>query len=158
MPSHVRIFFWLGVCAVLYSVLSTAWFLTFPTQETIAVMARLPPAFRALTQHVIVRNTIFVTAFWAIIPLVLLWLAAFRRQNWARWGYVALFAFHKIVPWVVALAYFRRVPHAWDFPLHDWSEPAALVSNALILVTIAFAFTGNARDWFRRSARRAVAA
>jgi hypothetical protein len=158
MPSHVRIFFWLGTCAALYSILSTAWFLTFPPQETIAVMARLPSAFRALTQHVIVRNTIFIMVFWTGIELVLLWLAAFRRQNWARWGYAALFAFHKIAPWVTALIYLRRVPHALEFPLRDWSDPMALVSNALILAAIAFAFTGNARDWFRRSARQAAAA
>ena len=86
MPSHVRFFFWLGIFAVLYSVLTTARFLAFPAQETIAAMARLPPAFRAVTQHVILRNTIFVTTLWAAVPLVLLWLAAFRRQNWARWG------------------------------------------------------------------------
>ncbi len=158
MPSHVRIFFWLGVCAILYSVSFTAWFLMFPSQETITVMARLPPAFRAFTEHAILRNTIVFTALWAVVPSVLLWLAAFRRQNWARWGYAALFAFHKIMPWVVALAYFRRVPHTFDFPLRDWSDPMALVSNALVLAAIAFAFTGNARDWFRPGARQAAAA
>lgn len=158
MPSHVRIFFWLGVCAVLYSVSLTAWFLMFPSPETIATMARLPPAFRAMTEHVILRNTIFITALWAIVPLVLLWLAAFRRQNWARWGYAGLFAFHMIVPWVIALAYLRRVPHAWDFALRDWSDPMALAPNVVILAAIAFVFTGNARDWFRRNARQVVAA
>ena len=151
MPSHVRIFFGLGICAILFSLLLTAWFLTFPSQETLAALARLPPAFRAVTQHVILRNTIFVTTLWAAVPLVLLWLAAFRRQNWARWGYAALFAFHRIVPWVIALAYLRRSPHAFDFPLRDWSDPLSLVSNALVLAAIAFAFTGNARGWFARA-------
>ena len=153
MPSHVRIFFWLGVGAVLYSVSLTAWFLTFPSQETIATMARLPLAFRVIAEHAILRNTLVITTVWAVIPLALLWAAAFRRKNWARWGYAALFAFHMIVPWVIALVYLRRLPHALDFPLRDWSDPIALVSNALVLATIAFAFTGNARDWFRRDAR-----
>ncbi len=83
---------------------------------------------------------------WAIIvPLMVLlvYLIARRRKNWARWLLAILF--------VVGLP--GSIPAVTD--ALAFNPPVAFLMGAQILtqlVALIFVFTGNARDWFSRSA------
>src|ERR1700678_4007448 len=76
MPSHVRLFFWIIVALVAYWILSAVWRLA---------------SYRG---HPINNAIIFVTiasvTIQCLIYLIPAWLAAFRRQNWARWAFAAV--------------------------------------------------------------------
>ena len=75
------------------------------------------------------------------ILILLIWLIARRRKNWARWVLLALFVF--------------GLPGAWTnisstFPAHAVVGVLMLVQAALQAIAIFFVFTGNARGWFSK--------
>jgi hypothetical protein len=141
MPSHVRIFFWIIVLVVAYWALSAACFLAFPPASFVARLAKLSPVVRQIVR----AGSLMPVAARCLAFLLLAWLAAFRDQNWARWGIVFLFVWITAVPAGFALA-----THGFSLYLRDsLLDPGFLIETALLAVAIGFIFTGNARRRFR---------
>jgi len=80
------------------------------------------------------------TAILAVM-LLILWLIAFKRQNWARWLWIALFVLG--TPGYIAI--FK------DLLGISLAGAISLTQVALQLVALYFVFTGNAKPWFRRT-------
>jgi hypothetical protein len=141
MPSHVRIFFWIIVLVVAYWVASAAWVLAFPPSQFSAALTKLTPEARGIIRaDMLVPLAVRCVAF-----LLLAWLAAFRDQNWARWGIAFLSLWITAVPAVFALT-----THTFDRYLQDHLlDPGFLIVTALLVAAIVFVFTGNARLRFR---------
>jgi hypothetical protein len=84
--------------------------------------------------------TIAVQIAFLVIFLLLVWLAARRRQNWARWVLLVLA--------LIALPYF--LPTLIDF--FRVSALIGLLTAAqwiLLAAALYLIFTGNARAWFQ---------
>jgi len=129
MPSNIRNFFWLN-CLSLILGLGTAT-LTAHTTAAMAAAAGHGPGF-------VIAIQVFVLAF----MLLILWLIAFKRQNWARWLWLALFVLG--TPGYIAI--FKNL-----FGI-SLAGAISLTQVALQLVALYFVFTGNAVAWFRRTA------
>ncbi|HUO03374.1 MAG TPA: hypothetical protein VMU31_11380 [Rhizomicrobium sp.] len=145
MPSHLRIFFWLIAAIAAYWVVSVAWVMMFPPAEMVAALARVSAALREQIRENAWRITIVSTAIRVVVFVGLAWLAAFRRQNWARWALLAVFVLSNAAPYAAAV-YFGRVP---EFLLRYRDLQADIIA-ALIALALVFAFTGNARGAFKR--------
>jgi hypothetical protein len=157
MPSHVKIFAALGFLAVAYSVLSTAWFLAFPSAHYLAMLARLPAGLAVEERHMDLLSQGGITAFFAIVNAMLIWLAAFRRSNLARWSYAILFVSRQSLPLFLLL----RGPEYTALVLRDYLDDLSNVRFYIavvpVIAAIVFSFTGNARAWFARSRAPAMA-
>jgi hypothetical protein len=84
-----------------------------------------------------------VQAFVFFLILLLTWLAARRRQNWARWIFLGMFV----------LGTFAYIPTAGE----TWRGNflGGILSSVQIFLqggAVYFVFSGNAPDWFKRSA------
>ena len=152
MPSHVRIFWYLSVAIVTYWVLSTAWFLAFPSAHHLATLAKLPPELREGTRRIDLQIAIVSTSVWCGATLGFAWLAAFRRQNLARWTFAALFLLRESIPLILAAAYHRLDDYFVQLAHADWTDPRGYITPALSIAAIGFVFSRDARDWFRRPA------
>jgi hypothetical protein len=161
MPSNVKIFWWLSVAVVAYWAVMTAWHAMFPSAHELAVLAKMPAELRDKVRRTDTSIPILTTAFWSAVTLGLAWLAAFRRQNWARWAYAFAFVVREfLLPWIV-VAYVYLVQstgaHYWGALWEDaWnstfslsSDPRHYIVPALTIAAIAAVFMGNAKDWFR---------
>lgn len=146
MPSHLRIFFWLIAAVAAYWVVSVAWVMVFPPAEMIAALARVPAALRDQIRENAWRITIVSTAIRVVVFVGLAWLAAFGRHNWARWALVVIFILSHLAPFLGAI-YFHRLP---EF-LARYHDLQADIIAALIALALVFAFTGNAKDAFRKA-------
>lgn len=89
---------------------------------------------------------LFAAIFWSALILALAFFAAFRRVSWGRWGLLLVFVIQQMVPLGTA-AYFHHLDQYIGIFLK--SLPFSLAMPALLLTAIGFAFTGNARGWFR---------
>jgi len=157
MPNNVKIFFGLCLALVAYWVYSTISYLAFPSAHYLAMMAKLPPEFRQMTRYVDIRNMTVSTSVWCVIILLIGWLAAFRRQNWARWTLASLFVLALLLPVGVdaylAIHYDTPIGTVVQNYVHyNWSRPTEYLVLAIEAAIIVFAFTGNARSWFRKKA------
>jgi hypothetical protein len=162
MPSHVKIFWWLTVIVVTYVVLSHAWYLAFPPAHVLAVWAKVPARFRDLMHFVNIEY--FVIAVVANgVWLALAWLAAYRRKNWARWMITIWFLLGLASPlviyaWYVLVGNHELVQHYWRFEIDaeakEWENPRSYVVPLVTIAALVFAFTGNARAWFKPPAKR----
>jgi|GEM_PF-4744564 len=144
MPSHLKVFFWLVAAVAAYWVASMLWVMEFPPAEMTTALAKIPAPMRAA----LARNAWMITLISTIIRVAvfvgLAWLAAFRRQNWARWSLLVIFILSHAAPLVLAIK-FGRMPEFLS-RYYDWQ--ADLIALVLA-VALAFAFTGNARAAFR---------
>jgi phosphatidylserine synthase len=129
MPSNVRNFFWLNCMSMVLGAVTSV--LMAPKLTEIAAAAGHGPGF-------VMGIQIFVT----IMVLIFLWLIAFKRQNWARWVWLAM----SILGAPGSIANFKTY---LGTPL-----AAAIHSTQMVLMLVAlyFVFTGNAKPWFRRDA------
>jgi hypothetical protein len=145
MPSHLKIFFWLVVTVAAWWVGSMLWVMQFPPAEMVAALAKIPPGMRAAVARNAWQITLVSTAIRVVVFVGLAWLAAFRRQNWARWALLVIFILSHAVPFAIAM----RLDRMQEFisRYHDWQgDVIALV----IAAALAFAFTGNAREGFKK--------
>lgn len=147
MPSHLRIFFWLIVAIAAYWVVTAVWFLEFPPAAVKAVMARLPEAARQMIAQNDWKLVLIPALSWAVLFSGLAWLAACKRQNWARVGVLVLFLIRVLVPLAMAAAAGRVI-----FYLQlTYRNPAADAETLILALAILFSFTGNARAAFAAS-------
>lgn len=145
MPSHLRIFFWLVVAIALYWVASMVWVMEFPPAAMTSALAKIPPAIRDQIKENAWRITLVSTAIRVAIFVGLAWLAAFRRQNWARWLLLAVVIFMHAAPLALAL----RLGRVQEFLLR-YADLQADIVAALLILALVFAFTGDARGAFAR--------
>jgi hypothetical protein len=144
MPSHLKIFFWLVAAVAAYWVASMLWVMEFPPAEMTAALAKIAAPMRAAVAHNAWIITLISTIIRVAVFVGLAWLAAFRRQNWARWSLLVIFILSHAAPLVLAMK-FGRMPE-FISRYHDWQgDLIALV----LAVALAFAFTGNASEAFR---------
>ena len=127
MPSNVRSFFWLNVLSLVLG-LGTA----ILTAQTTAAMA----AAAGYGQGSVIGIQVLTMAF----MLLILWLIAFKRQDWARWLWLALFV-------VGTPGYIGIFKNLFGISL---AGAISLTQVALQLVALYLVFTGNATAWFRR--------
>jgi hypothetical protein len=145
MPSHVRTFFWIIVALITYWIFSAALALAYHRG-------------RPFNDQVIFIR-IFATAIQCLIYLIPAWLAAFHRQNWARWVFAAIVVVAPILalwPLLYLTGHFRDIVLQAYFT--TLTNPKSIAVNALSIAAIVFVFTGNAREWFKRSVPREVRA
>jgi hypothetical protein len=112
-------------------------------------MAKLPAHLAVEARRWDLQYRITVTAFWAILTSLLIWLAAFRRANVARWAYALLFVLSQSIP----LFLLSRGPEARAIVLKDYLDDLSNVRFYIavvpVIAAIVFSFTGNATAWFR---------
>jgi hypothetical protein len=145
MPSHLKIFFWLVAAVAAYWVASMLWVMEFPPAEMVAALAKIPVGMRAAVARNAWQITLISTVIRVAVFVGLAWFAAFRRQNWARWSLLVIFILSHAAPLALAMK-FGRMPEFLS-RYQDWQ--ADLI--ALVLAAaLAFAFTGNAREAFKR--------
>ena len=78
----------------------------------------------------------------ALNGAVMIWLIARKRQNWARWTFLVLF--------VIGLP--LSVPQLLaTFQTSALSAVLGLVQLLLQVYAFFLIFTGNAKDWFRKT-------
>jgi hypothetical protein len=83
---------------------------------------------------------LLVQFFTLAFIFLLIWLTAFRRQNWARWIFVIMF--------VLGLpAYALTFRTIFDTPVQ---AGISLFQLALEIASLCFIFSGNAVAWFKR--------
>jgi len=153
VPSHVRIFWWLSVALVAYWVLSAVWFLEFPTNHYLAVLAKLPAAHREYVRRADLQNMLIWTSILVGVTLALAWFAMFRHANWSRWAFAALFIMRESIPFLIYVAYYHRLDlFREELARENWTDPLGYVDAALSIAAILFVFSGNARGWFRTPA------
>jgi hypothetical protein len=131
MPSNVRNFFWLNVLSLALGV-----------PVAIMTSSKLYAAAAAGGQGPGFIIGIQVTTM--AVLLLLLWLIAFKRRNWARWVWIALFVLG--TPGYIAI--FRNL-----FGI-SVAGAISLMQLALQLVALYSIFTGNASGWFRRDSEK----
>ena len=74
-----------------------------------------------------------------LILILLIWLVARRRKNWARWVMVVMFSVG-LVPAILTMAgLFQANPAAGGI---------MVVQSVLQIVALVLVFSGNARPWF----------
>jgi hypothetical protein len=127
MPTNVRNFFWLNVLSLLLGVITAT--LTAHTIAAMATAAGHGPDF-----------VIVIRVFVVVVMLLILWLIAFKRQNWARWLWLALFV-------LGTPGYIGLFKNLFGISL---AGAISLAQVALQIVALYLVFTGNAAVWFRR--------
>lgn len=149
MPISVTIFWWLAVTIVLCWMCITIWFLFFPSVHYVSTLGQLPSQFRADVRRADMGTALIKTSFLSILTLCLAWLAAFRRLNWARWGFIILFLVYKSVPLAVSLAYHRFQGYIGELGQMNWRDYPIPI---LALTAAAFVFSKHSYDWFHSRA------
>ena len=127
MPTNVRNFFWLNVLSLALGALNS--FLMAAKTQAMVAAAGLSPNALIATQVCVM-----------LVFLLLLWLIAFKRQNWARWVWVGLFVLG--LPGYIGLLK--------NFAGFSPSLGLSLAQLVLQVAGLYFVFTGNAVDWFKR--------
>jgi hypothetical protein len=156
MPSNVKVFWWLSVAVVLYWAFSTTWYLAFPTARYLTILANLPPEFREGARHTDILNLLLGTLFRCGSTLGLAWLSAFRRQNWARWAFTALFILRESLLFLVSILYYHQLDFfIQEISRENWTDPGGYIDPILTIMAIGFVFSGNARGWFSTLGARA---
>jgi hypothetical protein len=150
MPSHLRIFFWLVAAIALYWVLSMLWVMQFPPAAMTAALAKIPAAMREQIKENAWRITLITTLIRVVIFVGLAFLAAFRRQNWARLLLLTIVIFMHLGPFIIA----ERLGRVQEF-LMRYSDLQADIVTLLLVLALVFAFTGDARGAFVRPPRAA---
>lgn len=108
------------------SLLLDALSMPFREEAFDAAAGMTPPAAKLIT-------AVLILAFVGLV-----WLAAHRRKNWARMVLLAALALS-----VLSIAGALRIA-GWQF-----TTVVDVVSALLTALGLYFAFTGDARDWFR---------
>lgn len=157
MPRSVKLFYGLCIGLAVYWVYLTASFLLFPPPEYLKSIAKLPPEYRELARQVSFNTLVIGRGVWCLIVLLFGSLAAFGRQNWARWTLAGVFVLAEVL--VIGVEAYLVVRNHADigsafsrYTQHNWSRPSDYILAAVKIAIVAFAFSGNARPWFKRKA------
>lgn len=153
MPIGVRIFFWLCVALIAWWLFVALRFLAFPSEEYLAMIARI----RAVTGFDARREDMIAvggkTLIWSSLVLVLAWLAAYRRINWARWAVALVFAYGYVMSFAVAIYFGTLSRYLHDYFHAHWSTPESYVVFAIQAAAIVCVFLPEARGWFKTADR-----
>ena len=96
----------------------------------------------ALASQLGVAFVLFVQAFGLAFVVLLIWLIARRRKNWARWLF--------LIVGILGLAfYLGELPTL--LRLYPFAGFLSVVQMGAQTVATVLIFTGNARDWFKQS-------
>lgn len=157
MPLNVRLFILITLAMAGYFIVWNAWFVYHPSQREIALTARLlasiPQQGREKVLkgiHQVALYRLGITIVWYSVIVLVAFLAAFLRLNWARWTYVILFAIIEITPIAIDISYGIFDRSVTQFFSTNWYNPLHYKFEFLYLAAIACAFYGNASDWFKR--------
>jgi hypothetical protein len=85
---------------------------------------------------------LFIQVFAFAVMVLLIWLVARRRKNWARWLMLAMFLAGTPSAVRITVQTFQIIPISAILYCVQW---------ALEIVAFWLIFTGNAREWFRPS-------
>ena len=85
---------------------------------------------------------IIVQSMTVIFMVLIVSLAGFWRQNWARWTVLILFVLG-MIPSIPAILALQRIISS--------AMIVGLVQIVLQVISLYFIFTGNAREWFKRA-------
>jgi hypothetical protein len=147
MPQTVRIAFWITVAVAAWGIGDLVWNLFFPAPELTASMAKVPPELRGFARGAGIVLGLILGGGITALDVWLAWKAAWRRRNWARWGFVLLFAIG-LGGIIVTLT---RANGA-AIEMEKYSHPVTVVEVALHIITIALLFSPSARGWFAKKA------
>lgn len=147
MPSHLRIYFWLVAAVAAYWALATIWFLEFPPAAIATLLAKLPPVTRLMIEQNQWKLALIPIAARILIFVGLAWLAAFKRQNWARLGVLVFFLVLQLAP----LGFSAAAGRLGSYLRSAYSDPLGDLSMLILALAIVFSFTGNARAAFASS-------
>ncbi len=131
MPRNVRRFAWLWIVSFVVGLLTV---LVPPPLTSVEVGL-------GATQNM---ESAFILGTAVVLFLILspfFWLAVWRHKNWARW--------------VLLLAFVASLPFLFLNPRISYSHnlllvAATMTSAAIEALAFIFAFTGDARPWFRK--------
>jgi hypothetical protein len=158
MPSNVKLFWWLSVAIVACWIFWVVWLFAFPPH--FASLAHLPPEIQNRIREQVLRTGveagILSTLLWGGLSLGFSWLAAFRRENWARWAFLAVFIIRESIPLAISVAYYHNLDFFMRSLSHEnWTDPWGYAVLILTIAAIGFAFSGSSRRWFNASAATA---
>lgn len=98
--------------------------------------------FQALTAQASPAFILGIQGFVFALFILLIWLIARKRQNWARWTFLVLFVIG--LPFSVP----QLLATLQTSPVSAGLSVVQIVMQAYALFLI---FTGNAKDWFRKT-------
>jgi hypothetical protein len=128
MPSNVRNFFWLNCSSLLLGLIIAAFI-----DPKLAVEGK---AVGGLSYVITIQVIVYA------VMLFLLWLIAFKRKNWARWVWLALFL-------LGSPAYIAIFKNIFGITVQGG---ISLLQVSLQIIALYLIFTGNAVQWFRSTA------
>jgi hypothetical protein len=133
MPKNVRRFVWLWL---------GAWVVFVPALFDIPVPPATMPDGTVFQPPEAAVIGVFIVSAVLVLALFLpfLWLAVWRRKNWARW---ILFLLYLIS---LPLTFVGPYPYLFRIPLVGALASASILIEALAFV---FIFTGDAQPWYR---------
>jgi len=150
------------VAIVAYWLTTAVWYVAFPSEHFLAWLQKQPPETRGLLRRISVISRLGPVLVWSALILGTASLAAFRKQNWARWAFVGVFVTRELIVPLIILAYVLYVvPHDyrqvvwepfWKSLINVWGGLSLNIIRLLNIAAIVAVFTGNANDWFRRPA------
>jgi len=143
MPSHIRLFFWFTVAVVAIWTIRAALF-WIPAAPYLSGLSRG-------YVYTAIEETIFGTLPLCVATFALAWMAAFHHYNWARWAFVGLFLFREVV--LFGNVKLHLLISSYEYLRRHLTNPGQFLVTVLLLAASIFVFTGNARDWFKVSAR-----
>jgi hypothetical protein len=160
MPITVKAFSVLCVVLIATWVYSLAGNIAFPSAHYVSMLAKLPPEMRGEARHFDSMSMGISTVAWCVMVLLLGWLAAFRRQNWARWVLLAVFVLAVLVPFV-GMGVFNlehsdiaRISPYRQFAWHElasYARPNSVLVLGIKILMLLLVFSPNARPWFIRA-------
>ncbi len=123
MPTNVRRFIWLFLASLAIS------FVYIPFTPT-------PPgvSYASMVAVLIIEFVIVDLVF-----LTIAWLATWRRQNWARWALLLVFAAALVSDALMPISFYSE---------HPFLVAVTLLSTIPFAAALYFLFTADARTWF----------
>ena len=134
MPLSVKIFF--GLCVALAGM----WL--FKDYMLLAIAPA--PLATAVKYHFL------LTGMSCAIALSLAWMAAFRRQNWARWTLTGLIVAARLVPLLIEAVAGRLIAYVRDAVAYPPTNPLWYAVLMLEIAAVVLVLSPNAEPWFRR--------
>lgn len=149
MPVQVRIFWWLSVVIVIYSIVLTVLAVQhIRYTDYLLTIAKVPPGIRERTYRMDVSVHIVSAAVWCGLILLLAWLAAFRRLNLARWVLAFLFSIWGLYEFWGAVEFHELNAPVLDLIKKGWW---AYILLTFAVAAVSCVFSSRAQVWFERA-------
>jgi hypothetical protein len=97
------------------------------------------------------KSHFLVTAVVCGLVVSLGWMAAFRRQNWARWALAGLFAGGRMLPLVIAASRGVLMPYLHDMVADPPINPDWYAVLGIEIAVVVLMLGPWAEDWFRKA-------